>query len=96
MELEQLRIFSEVARSGGFSPAARRLYVSHSTVSRSIAALERELGVELFARNSHGAVLTPAGELLREEGERLLAAAEAVAEKVKNTGRDEPSQKDVI
>ena len=52
MELEQLRIFLAAAEDGGFSPAARRLYISHSTVSRTVAALERELGVQLFVRSN--------------------------------------------
>ena len=78
MELEQLRIFAAAADCGGFSQAARRLYLSHSTVSRAVAALEAELGVRLVDRDSHGFALTPAGESLREDaGELLRLAAEA-------------------
>lgn len=83
MELEQLRIFSAVARYGGFSAAARKLYISHSTTSRAVAALEAELGGRLFERSSHDVRLTRAGAVLLEEADALLKAAEDAAEKVR-------------
>ena len=49
MELEQLRMFITAAETGGFSAAGRSLYTSHSTVSRAVSALEKELGVKLSA-----------------------------------------------
>lgn len=84
MDAEKLRIFMAVARRGSISEAARRLYVSHSTVSRAVAALEEELGAELFVRSNRNCVLTPAGEVLREEAENLLTAFDELVEKVKN------------
>ena len=88
MELEALRIFLAAAEAGGFSPASRRLYISHSTVSRTVAALERELGVPLFVRSNRVQTLTPAGELLRTEAEALLAAADAIPEKLAQLRED--------
>jgi len=82
MELEALRIFLAAAEAGGFSPASRRLYISHSTVSRTVAALERELGTPLFARSNRAQTLTPAGELLRTEAAALLAQADAIPQKL--------------
>ena len=81
MELEQLRIFLAAAEDGGFSPAARRLYISHSTVSRTVAALERELGVQLFVRSNRRQRLTGAGKLLADEARALRAQADALREK---------------
>ena len=52
MELEHLRMFLAVAECGSFTEAAKRLFVSHSTTSRAVSALERELGAELFRRHS--------------------------------------------
>ena len=49
MQLEQLKIFVAVARCGSFTAAAKQLYISHSTTSRAVAALEDELGVRLFS-----------------------------------------------
>lgn len=80
MELEQLRIFAAAARSLSLSGAARQLYISHSTVSRAVAALEGELGVCLLRRRGNRVLaLTAAGETLLAEAEGLLAAAERAA-----------------
>ena len=78
MELEQLRVFLAAAEAGGFSPAARTLYVSHSTVSRTVAALERELGTPLFVRSNRTQTLTEAGRVLAAEARELLMQAERV------------------
>lgn len=83
MELEQLRIFVTVAECGGFSAAARKLYISHSTTSRAVAALEEELGVKLLTRSSHTVDLTTAGEVMLSEARLLLSAAENAAERVR-------------
>ena len=83
MELEQLRIFLAVAREGSFSRGAQKLYISHSTTSRAVSALEEELGVRLLRRGNRVLGLTPAGALLREEGEKLLREAEALEERVR-------------
>ena len=83
MELEQLRIYAAAARCASFSEAARRLYISHSTVSRAVSALEEELGVSLLERGNRVLGLTAAGETLLREAEALLAAAEAAAARVR-------------
>ena len=59
----QLEYFLAVARSKNFSRAAEDSYVSQSSLSKQIKALEKELGVELFVRSSAGVSLTPAGEM---------------------------------
>ena len=63
MELEQLRIFCTVAACRSFTRAAGQLFVSHSTTSRAVSALERELGVPLLVRDRHTVALTPAGRI---------------------------------
>ena len=83
MELEPLRIFVTVAECGSFSAAARRLYISHSTTSRAVSALEDELGLRLFHRGNSIEALTPAGETLLREALPLLKAADAIPGKVK-------------
>ena len=84
MELEQLRIFLAVAECGSFSLGAKKLYISHSTTSRAVAALEEELGVRLLERDNHHVLgLTKAGRILLEEAGRLLAQAEAASERVR-------------
>ena len=85
MEAEQLRIFLAVAEHGSFTAAAKALFVSHSTTSRAVAALERELGTPLFLRQGRSVSLTQAGETLMPEAERILAMMEESKEKVKNS-----------
>ena len=64
MQLEQLEIFVAVARCGSFTAAAKQLYISHSSTSRAVSALEDELGVRLFYRGNRVNGLTAAGETL--------------------------------
>lgn len=86
MDLEHLKIFISVVENGGFSQAARALYISHSTTSRAVAALESELGARLLERNSRGIELTPAGRALWEAAPDLLAQVEALKGRVKALG----------
>ncbi|MEM9433759.1 MAG: LysR family transcriptional regulator [Pseudomonadota bacterium] len=55
-----------VCEAGSLAGAARMMNVNHSTIFRRIEAVERRLGVRLFERQSHGYVMTPAGELFYE------------------------------
>ena len=52
MNLKQLEAFVEVAEGGSFSRAAKNLYLTQPTISAHIAALEKELEVRLFVRNT--------------------------------------------
>jgi DNA-binding transcriptional LysR family regulator len=61
MDLETLRIFSEVARRGSFALVARDRDVDPSSVSRTIATLEDELRVRLLQRSTRRMTLTEAG-----------------------------------
>lgn len=83
MQLSQLAMFAAVAKAKSYSAAARELYTSHSTLSRAVTALEQELGVQLLRRDNYIESLTPAGEVLLEESEKLLALAEEAAVRVK-------------
>lgn len=88
MELEKLRIFLAVAECRSFSVGAKRLYISHSTTSRAVSALEEELGVQLLRRDNRVLGLTPAGECLAGEARRLLRQAEEAAERVRAAGQE--------
>ena len=57
MDTEDLRTFVDAADAGGVSAAARRLGLAKSIVSRRLARLEAELGVQLFARSTRGAII---------------------------------------
>lgn len=78
MNLEQLRSFVTVARLGNFTRAADELHLAQPSLSRQIAALEQDLGSELFHRARGGSTLTTAGESLLPLARRMLADAESV------------------
>lgn len=78
MNLEQLRGFVEITRSGTFTRAAEELHLAQPSLSRQISTLERELGSDLFHRARGHVALTAAGEVLLPYARRMLADAEAV------------------
>lgn len=86
MDIEALRTFVEVADAGGVSPAARRLGVSKSIVSRQLARLEAALGVQLLARNTRGAALTEAGATFRDHAARACAEIDIARETILPAG----------
>lgn len=71
IDWNDLRHFLELARHGRLGPAAERLQVDQTTVSRRVGALEEALGAKLFDRS-------PGGYALTEAGQRLLSHAEAM------------------
>jgi DNA-binding transcriptional LysR family regulator len=76
--LQQLALFVRTVESGSFSKAAREFRLSQPSVSRSIAALERRLGVKLLIRTTRQVSATDAGEaLLARARDALLAIDEA-------------------
>ena len=92
MELRQLAIFAAAAEGKSLSAAARRLYLSHSTVSRAVSELENELGVPLLERDTHAMRLTPAGERFYAEATEILARVDGIAERVRRNDCRSPSQ----
>lgn len=62
MNLDQLKIFVEVIDVGSINKAAEHLYLSQPSLSRSIHALEDEMGKELIVRNNRGVIPTSSGE----------------------------------
>src|SRR5215471_8424921 len=59
--LRQIRAVIAVCEEGSFTRAAEREHATQSGISQHVAAVERALGVKLFARSSAGVVPTPAG-----------------------------------
>jgi DNA-binding transcriptional LysR family regulator len=72
MEPVNLKSFYRVAVCGSFSKAAEELFVSQPALSRQIAALEKELGLQLFHRQGRGVALTEAGRRLFIHAEKIL------------------------
>jgi DNA-binding transcriptional LysR family regulator len=86
MDIEELRTFVEVADAGGVSPAARRLGISKSMVSRRLVRLEADLGVQLLARTTRGAALTEAGITFRDHAARVCAEIDQARETILPAG----------
>jgi DNA-binding transcriptional LysR family regulator len=86
MDTEDLRTFVEVADAGGVSHAARRLGLSKSIISRALARLESELGVQLLARNTRGTALTEAGAAFRDYAAKVVADTELARETISPEG----------
>lgn len=85
MNLKQLQYFLEFSRSKNFTQAAERLYLTQQGLSKSIHALEDELGIPLFQQDKGVITLTKYGELLskhctilQQDLDRLYAELEQV------------------
>ncbi len=80
---EALAMMDTIARTGSFAAAARELGKVPSALTYNVRQLEDALDVLLFDRSSRQAQLTAAGEELLNEGRRLLAEMDAVANRVR-------------
>jgi len=81
-----LRLFARVARTGSFSAAGRELNIPQSTVSRTIAMLEGEIGVALFVRTTRAVTLTDAGLDYLPRIEAVLAELDEAEHAARGTG----------
>lgn len=72
IELRQIKYFIEVARREHVTEASEALHVAQSAVSRQIANLEIELGVDLFIREGRKVKLTPVGKIFLTRMEKAM------------------------
>lgn len=89
MELRHLRYFTVVAEEEHFGRAAKRLHIAQPALSRCVADLEAELGIELFERLPRGVRLSMAGQVFLEDAQDLLKRAQQVAERAQRAARGE-------
>jgi DNA-binding transcriptional LysR family regulator len=89
MELRQLRSFVVVAEELNVGRAAIRLHLTQPSLSRQIAALEHDLGVELFARVKRRFVLTAAGATFLADAQDLLRRSDDAVRTAQRTQRGE-------
>ena len=82
VELRLLRYFLAVADTRHFGRAAERLHMAQPPLSQAIRQLESQLGVPLFERTTRQVRLTPAGELLRTDAQRILDAVDEAVNRV--------------
>ena len=81
MELKQLQYFIAVAECGSISRAARRLYISQPSLSKTISKLEDDIGCTLFVR-------TNAGTALNKNGKRFYLCAKSIQEELERCLKD--------
>ena len=72
MTLNQLGYFYQAAVLQHFNQAAEKINISEPSLSRSITALENELGVTLFEKRGRNVTLTKAGEIFLEHVTQIL------------------------
>lgn len=72
MDVRRLKYFCTVVEQGQINRAAKVLHISQSPLCQRLKELEDEVGVTLIARGRSQWQVTPAGELLYEEGKRIL------------------------
>lgn len=86
--LANLESFVRSAEHGSFSEAARRLGLTPAAVSRNVAVLERNLGVQLFRRTTRKLALTEAGEVFRASIGGSLETIQAAIERLATDGAE--------
>ena len=83
MTITQLRYFSIAAQMENLSAAANALYITQSSLSKNIASLEKELGVQLFDRKGKTLHLNEAGDYFRESCQKILAEFDDSVERLR-------------
>jgi DNA-binding transcriptional LysR family regulator len=91
-DLRQLRHFVALAEHAHFARAAAAVHLSQPALSRSIQALESQLGCTLVDRHSRGVSLTAHGQLVLEHARRLLAGSLALSNAVNQLGNLEAGE----
>lgn len=88
MTLNQLYYFQMIAKYENYRKAAEELYIAQPSLSRSIASLEKELGVSLFEKNGRGVNLTKGGKLFLEYADRIISECEIAKNKMMEMASD--------
>ena len=91
MKLVRLRYFVAVAEELNFTRAAAKLHVAQPALSRQIRTLEDELEVELLVRDGRAVKLTPAGQVLFEEGTGIIAQYALAAQRARDAANGNPT-----
>ena len=74
MDIRQMQALTMVISTGNLSVAAEKIHVTPQALSKTVAQLERELGVTLFDRRKNKLIPTPVGVQIAQECAQLLAA----------------------
>ena len=83
ISIDILEIIDAIGRRGSFAKAAEELNKATSAISYGVQKLEEQLDIALFQRQGRRSVLTPAGQLVLEEGRKILATTARLADTAK-------------
>ena len=83
MEITQLHYFKTVAKHESFTLAAEELHITQSALSRSIAQLEADIGIQLFERRKGGVTLNRDGHFFLQHVIQVLNTLENTVSAVK-------------
>ncbi|MGI6766777.1 MAG: LysR substrate-binding domain-containing protein [Lentihominibacter sp.] len=92
MNINYIRYFCEVCRSGNVTKAAEKIHISQPSVSIAIRELEKQYEVSLFVRHAGNLTLTPQGEKVYEMAEMLLGDVDNFERKVMELSNEANSQ----
>lgn len=89
IEIYQLQQLISVAENETLAAAAEQLYISHSTLSRSMKKLEEELNVTLFERKKKNKIsLNENGKIAVEEAKKVIRQMHALEERIQSSDRN--------
>lgn len=82
IDIKQMIYFHEIVKHGGMTRAAESLFISQSTLSKSMKDLEEALGAELFYRSHRQLTLTDVGQLFLEQSQKILNLHEQLPDEI--------------
>ena len=84
MNTGMLYEFLVLSKLLNYSKAAVALYISQSVLTKHMQALEKEMGIPLLLRTTHGVTLTEAGKVLAKEAPELLGKCDSILRRLRN------------
>ncbi|MGI5878629.1 MAG: LysR family transcriptional regulator [Christensenellales bacterium] len=88
MEIELLKYFQMIAKSGSISSVARSVHLSQSALSQQMQKLENLLSRKLLERSNMGVTLTPAGRIVSRYAEYILQTYDEMMREIERAGSD--------
>ncbi len=85
MNIEDLRVFKEVAKEGNITKTAHNLNFVQSNVTAKMKRIEQKYGTKLFYRHKHGVTLTSPGKILLSYTEQVLQLMDEVEKKLQSS-----------
>lgn len=89
MNIDQLRYFADLAKTGSMNTTAKRMFISQPALSESVKRLEEELGCPLLLRSKTGITFTEDGKMVLEHALRILEQHEQIQQKLQQKYQNE-------